>query len=123
MCQLLDSEIVVVSDCIPNLEEILHKVSIHTGIPVKDIKQKSRKSELVIARNIFIISAYMFTKETNKHIAGIVNRDHATTNNVRNLYSNDIKTFNDVNDFLKNQKYPILREVKDFEIFKIEKFI
>ena len=59
-------------------EELINVVSDVTGISKKDIRSTSRKSEIVLARNIVMYIMNVHLGQTTKKTGRFVNRDHAT---------------------------------------------
>ena len=61
-----------------DLELILSKVCKVSGLNIEALKTKSRKRELVEARQAFFIIAANLTNKSLFKIGAMVNRDHAT---------------------------------------------
>lgn len=60
------------------LNTVLHMVCTYYGVEPNEIKGKSRKRHLVIARQTYCHLARVYTRSTLKQIGSIINRDHAT---------------------------------------------
>jgi chromosomal replication initiation ATPase DnaA len=60
------------------LSEILSNVSYITGIKTDDIKDGTRKREIVEARFFYCYRARRYTKHTFESIGRLINRDHAS---------------------------------------------
>lgn len=59
-------------------EDVINVVSDVTGISKNDIRSTSRKSQIVLARNIVMYIMNVRLGETTKKTGRFVNRDHAT---------------------------------------------
>jgi len=68
-----------------NLESILQKVSEITGVPVKAMKQKNRKRDVVTARNAYMYISRQLTSKTLIDIAFLVKKTHPTVVRVVNF--------------------------------------
>lgn len=68
---------------------ILEEVSYATGIPVEVLKAKTRKREIVEARQFYFKRAKLYTKSSLALIGSLVNKDHATV-------MHGIKTVNNI---------------------------
>ncbi len=64
------------------------------GYPLNKISSKSRKRELIYARNQIIWMMSLFTKMSTTKIGDYVGRDHATVLNSRKVHVNDYETNN-----------------------------
>jgi chromosomal replication initiator protein len=84
------------------LSEIMFVVSFHTGIPEEDIKRRTRKKEIVYARQLFSYFANMMTKKALADIAFEVypSYDHCSVihsiKTINNLIFSDPKVRKDV---------------------------
>lgn len=82
-------------------ETILSICSDVLNIPEAEIKRKSRKAEVVIARHIYCYIAYYKTKTTSKKVGNVINRNHATV-----LHAlKKICDFLDINDIIVTSQY------------------
>ena len=61
-----------------SLEEILSIVSKVTEIPLMALKGKTRKREVVEARQAYFLLSMILTENSLSEIGNLVNRDHAT---------------------------------------------
>lgn len=59
-------------------EDVINVVSEVTGISKKDIRSTSRKSQILLARNIVMYIMHVHLGQTTKKTGRFVNREHAT---------------------------------------------
>lgn len=89
-----------------SVENIQKLVADHFGIQVEDLKKKSRKREVVVARQLSMYFAKEFTSESLKNIGEHFDKDHSTVlyshKAVRDLIDTDAG-FKDTVDKLKRQ--------------------
>ena len=82
-------------------ETILSICSDVLNISEAEIKGKSRRSKVVIARHIYCYIAYYKTKTTSKKVGNVINRNHATV-----LHAlKKICDFLDINDIIVTSQY------------------
>jgi len=92
-----------------SLTAILWNASVFTNVPIKQIKSKSRKRQVAIARMLYLAFCYDFIKESLSDIAKEVNKTHATT-----IYANTnvqftfAKEYNSFLNYMKDRGYKLI---------------
>ena len=101
------------------LDTILNIVSIETGIHVDNLKTKSRKVEIVMARNIYFKFARHFTNYSNRVIGLEVNRDHATVlHGIKSLIKDLETDYLECNKLVSTIYKQLVNKSKDSDILR-----
>ncbi len=97
----------------PDYNDIIRRVSDMNKVTVEDIKSKSRKREIVEARNIsIIIIKDNFPRMSQKTLGKIFGRDHSTV-------SSSIEKHNDWIEFDLDYRYRFEMSKKEVEKMKV----
>ena len=101
------------------LDTILNIVSIETGIHVDNLKSKSRRFEIVLARNIYFKFARHFTNQSTSSIGMEVNRDHSTVLYGMTTLAKDLETdYLECNELVNNCYKQLVNKSKDNNILR-----